>query len=101
MTNGWRRGPGGGRATVVGGARELAVELRRELGRGARPGAVRNGDDPEGASVLVYLLGRDSREDDERALKRARRARVPIVALVTAAASEGVSFPYVLATDVV
>ena len=86
---------------VVGGARELAGVLRRELGRGASPGAVRSNDDPKGAAVLVYLLGGAPTEDDERALKRARRARVPIVAVVAGSVSDDISIPYVLATDIV
>jgi uncharacterized protein (DUF697 family) len=86
---------------VVGGARELAGVLRRELGRDAKPGAVRSYDDPKGAAVLVYLLGGVPSEDDESALKRARRARVPIIAVVAGSVSHDVSIPYVLATDVI
>lgn len=89
------------RPLVVGGARELAAVLRRELGAGARPGAVRDSDAPEGGAVLVYVLGRDPDADDEAALRRARRARVPIVAVAAGPVSHGVSLPYVLATDVV
>src|SRR4051812_43004344 len=77
-----------GKPLVVGGARALVPALRKELGGGG-------GDDPRGAAIYVHILGAD---DDEAALKRARRARVPIVAL----APESVeSVPYVLATDVV
>ena len=80
---------------VVGGARELAAVLRRELGRDAKPGGMRADDVPKGGAVYVHVLGAS---DDEAALKRARRARVPIVAV----ASEDVDeVPYVLATDVV
>ncbi len=86
---------------VVGGARELAEVLRRELARGAQPGAIRADDSPEGAAVLVYVLGRDPGEADEEALKRARRARTPVVAVVVGPVSEDVSIPYVFATDVV
>ena len=86
---------------VVGGARELAAVLRRELGRGAAPGGVGTGDEPEGAAVLVYVLGGEPGDDDVAALKRARRARVPIVAVVAGRLDEDVSIPYVLATDVV
>ncbi|HET7571701.1 MAG TPA: hypothetical protein VFJ77_03420 [Gaiellaceae bacterium] len=85
----------------VGGARELAEVLRRELARGAAPGAVRAGDSPEGAAVLVYVLGRDPDEEDERALRRARRARTPIVAVAAGPVSDDASIPYVLATSVV
>ena len=86
---------------VVGGARELAAMLRKELGRGAVAGAVRSSDEPEGAALLVYVLGREPNEEDERALKRARRARVPIVAVAAGSGGEDVAIPYVLATDVV
>lgn len=90
-----------GKPLVVGGARELAAVLRRELGKGATPGAIRENDDPRGAAVFVCVLGRESTEDDEQALKRARRARVPIVAVAAGHLSDDVSIPFVLATDVV
>ena len=86
---------------VVGGARELAVVLRRELARGAKPGAVRQIDDPKGAAVFVYVLGREPTAEDEQALKRARRARVPIVAVAAGPVADDVTIPYVLATDIV
>jgi len=89
------------RPLVVGGARELATVLRRELARGGAPGAVRESDDPRGGLVLVYVLGRDPDGRDEDALKRARRARVPIVAVAVGPVSESRSIAYVLATDVV
>jgi len=85
---------------VVGGARELAAVLRKELGRDGARGAVGAGDDVEGAAVLVYVLGHEPGEDDERALRRARRARVPIVA-VAAGPVPDVAIPFVLAADVV
>jgi uncharacterized protein (DUF697 family) len=86
---------------VVGGARELAGVLRKELGRGAKPGAVRADDDPKGGAVYVYVLGHAPTSDDEAALKRARRARVPIVAVAAGPLGDDVSLPYVLATDVI
>jgi uncharacterized protein (DUF697 family) len=86
---------------VVGGARELAAVLRREIGRGAVAGAVRDGEEPEGAAVLVYVLGRDPDEEDEAALARARRARVPIVAVAAGPVSDDVAIPQVRATDLV
>jgi len=86
---------------VVGGARELAAVLRRELGREAKPGAVRHDDEPKGAAVLVYVLAHEPSEEDGLALKRARRARVPIVAVAVGRVAEDVSIPFVLATDVV
>jgi len=79
---------------AVGGARELAAVLRRELARDATPGAVRADDAPEGASVFVYVAAADV---DEAVLKRARRARVPIVAVT----GDDGDLPFVLATDVV
>jgi uncharacterized protein (DUF697 family) len=85
---------------VVGGARELAAVLRKELGRGAKSGAVRADDEPKGGAVYVYVLGRDPTEADEAALKRARRARVPIVAVAAGPLSDDATIPYVLATDV-
>ncbi len=90
-----------GRPLVVGGAPELAAVLRRELGRDACPGGVRAGDAPEGAAVLVYVLAREPGRDDEAALRRARRARVPIVAVAVGPIADDLSLPHVLATDIV
>jgi uncharacterized protein (DUF697 family) len=89
-----------GKPLAVGGARELASVLRRELARGAKPGAIRQVDEPRGAAVFVYVLGHAPTPEDEQALKRARRARVPIVAVVAGSIGD-VTIPYVLATDVV
>jgi uncharacterized protein (DUF697 family) len=86
---------------AVGGARELAAVLRRELGRDASRGAVRHDDEPRGAAVYVHVLGGAPTEDDKTALKRARRARVPIVAVATGRIPADVSVPFVLATDIV
>jgi uncharacterized protein (DUF697 family) len=77
------------RPLVVGGARALVPTLRAKLGVGG-------GDDPRGAAVYVHVWADDG--SDEEALKRARRARVPIVAVVP---EEIDDVPYVLATDVV
>jgi uncharacterized protein (DUF697 family) len=90
-----------GKPLVVGGARELAVVLRRELGRDAAPGAIRHHDDPKGAAVLVYVLGHAPTPEDAEALKRARRARVPIVVVQVGQVPEDVTIPFVYATDVV
>jgi uncharacterized protein (DUF697 family) len=79
------------RPIVVGGA--LAEVLRRELARGGQANAVRVGA-PEDAAIYVHVVGG---QGDEEALKRAHRARVPIVAV----AEGGGPVPYVLATDVV
>lgn len=85
------------RPLQVGGA--LASQLAKELGAGARPGAVRVGGRPEDAGVLVRVLGGAPTEEDERELRAARRARVPVVAVQTG--TEVFDVPYVLATDVV
>jgi len=80
------------RPLVVGGAAELARALERELARGGEAGAVRVGP-PKGGSVYVHLVT----GDDESALRAARKARVPIVAV----APRVEPLPYVLATDIV
>jgi uncharacterized protein (DUF697 family) len=80
----------------VDGARQLAPVLARELARGGDATAVLVGA-PEGAAALVYVLAGAPTEADEEALRRANRARVPIVCV-----ADGVRrVPYVLATDVV
>jgi uncharacterized protein (DUF697 family) len=90
-------------STSAGDTRPIAVAgpladvLRRELVRGGDESAVRVADDPRGAAVLVYVLGRAVTDTDEEVLKRARRARVPIVAV----AEDAGRIPYVLATDIV
>jgi uncharacterized protein (DUF697 family) len=84
---------------VVEGAPALAETLRRELARGARPGAVRGGS-AEGADALVYVLAAAPTAEDEERLKQARRKRVPVVA-VLAGPELDPRVPYVFATDVV
>lgn len=80
------------RPVAVGGATEIARTLERELTRGGDASAVRIGT-PDGAVVYVHI----ATGDDEPALKAARRARVPIVA-VSFGEDE---LPFVYATDVV
>jgi uncharacterized protein (DUF697 family) len=77
---------------AIGGATEIARTLERELVRGGEASAVKIGD-PEDAAVYVHV----ATGDDEPALKRARRMRVPIVAVVF----DDADLPYVYATDVV
>jgi uncharacterized protein (DUF697 family) len=85
---------------AVGGARELAPLLRQQLLRGrGEPEAVRLGD-PEGAYMYVHVLAGEVGDDDVALLHRARRARVPVVA-VAAGFADGTTIPYVFATDVV
>jgi uncharacterized protein (DUF697 family) len=86
---------------AVGGAKELAAVLRRELTRGGVAEAVREGT-AQGAAALVYVIAGDVGEEDERALREASRAGVPIVAVLTGpAASTPPTVPYVLASEVV
>jgi uncharacterized protein (DUF697 family) len=88
---------GDARPLVVSGA--LASQLGKELSRGAHPGAVRVDGRAQDASVLVRVLAGEPTEDDERELRAAKRAKVPLVAIQTG--REDVDVPYVLATDVV
>lgn len=85
------------RPLQVSGA--LASQLEKELARGGAPGAVRSGGRVEDAAVLVRVLGGKPTEEDERELREAKRARVPVVAVQTG--TEALDIPYVLATDVV
>lgn len=77
---------------ALGGAGEIARTLERALTRGGDSSAVRVGA-PQGAAVYVHI----ATGDDEGALRAARRARVPIVAV----AFDDEPLPYVLATDIV
>jgi uncharacterized protein (DUF697 family) len=83
---------GDSRPLAIGGAQELARALAREFSRDGDSAAVRVGS-PEGALLYVHV----ATGDDEAELKRARRARVPIVAVT----SRDEPLPFVLATDVV
>ena len=85
------------RPLQVSGA--LAAQLEKELARGAAPGAVRAAGRIEDAAILVRVLGGAPTEEDERELRAAKRAKVPVVAVQTGA--EVFDIPYVLATDVV
>ena len=91
------RGAGDQRPLVVSGA--LASQLAKELGRGASPGAVRVDARPEDGAAVVRVLAGAPTEEDERVLRAAKRAKVPVVAVQTG--PDDVDVPYVLATDVV
>ena len=86
------------RPLVVSGP--LADQLARQLGEGAAPGAVTTGGSLEGAAALIRILGGAPGEEDERELRAANRARVPVLAVQTSGQLD-VPVPYVLATDVV
>jgi len=85
-----RRGAGDQRPLAVSGARELVPILARELRAGGDPSAVVE-DRVEGAALLVWVG-----PPDKTALRAARSAGVPIVAV-----SDERRVPYVLAEDVV
>jgi uncharacterized protein (DUF697 family) len=77
----------------------LAEQLAKELSRGAAPGAVRVAGRVGDAACLVRVLAGAPTEEDERELKAAKRAKVPVVVVQTG--TEDFDVPYVLATDVV
>jgi uncharacterized protein (DUF697 family) len=84
---------------VVEGPPVLAESLRRDLGRDARPGAVRGGS-PQGAHAFVLVLAGPPGTEDEELLKLAHRKGVPTIAVLAGPGLEP-RVPYVLATDVV
>jgi uncharacterized protein (DUF697 family) len=83
----------------VDGAPALAEALGKELARDSGPSAVRVGLTGD-AEALVYVLAHPPTEEDERKLAAARRAKVPIVAVLAGPELEP-RVPNVLATDVV
>jgi uncharacterized protein (DUF697 family) len=84
---------------VLGGARSLVDALRRELLRDGDPSAIRDASlgALDGAAALVYVLAGEPTEEDERALRAADMANVPIVVL---GPDPTTPVPYVLATDI-
>jgi uncharacterized protein (DUF697 family) len=83
---------------VVTGAPALAEPLREELARGGHPSSVQ-AHGVEAASALVHALAAPPADEDERVLKQAHRARVPIVCVL--AGELDTTVPFVLATDIV
>jgi uncharacterized protein (DUF697 family) len=85
---------------AIGGASDRAPLLRQQFLRGgADPGAVQLGE-PEGADVYVRVFSREPGAEDEAVMRRARRAHVPVIAVVVGPSGDE-PIPYVLATDVV
>jgi uncharacterized protein (DUF697 family) len=84
---------------AVSGPPALVGALREQLARGGEASAVR-ADALEGAALLVHVLAAAPAEADERILKAAHRARVPIVVVLAGPGLDD-RVPYVLATDVV
>ena len=77
----------------------LAEQLARELRAGGEPGLVRTSGEPARAAAVVRVVAGAATAEDERTMREAARALVPVVAVQTAARS--VRLPYVLAEDVV
>lgn len=77
----------------------LAGSLEKDLARGGSANAVSSRGRVEDAAVLVRVLAGKPTEEDEKALRAANRARVPVLAVQTS--PESFDVPYVLATDVI
>ncbi len=87
---------------VVAGARGLASALRKELVEGGVGSAVREQEGVEDAAALIYVLAGPLREEDEDVLRKAGRAKVPIVCVLTGPGTEEApAIPYVRAGDVI
>jgi uncharacterized protein (DUF697 family) len=78
----------------------LAEQLACALAAGGDASAIRTGGPPQDVEALIYVLGGAVTEEDERVLKLAHRARVPII-VVAAGRDAPERIPFVLATDVV
>ena len=91
----------GAHVLAVGGAGDLAPELRQQFLRGrAEPDAVRLGG-PTGADAYVHVLAGEPQEADVDVLRLARLAHVPVIAVARGPARSEGTIPYVLATDIV
>jgi uncharacterized protein (DUF697 family) len=91
----------GDHVLAIGGASESAGLLRQQFLRGqADPGAVRLGG-PEGADVYVHVLEGEPADEDAASLQRARRGRVPAIAVAVGLSAGTATIPYVPATGVV
>jgi hypothetical protein len=77
----------------------LAEQLARELVAGGDPALVRTSGDPAAAAAVLRIVAGSATREDERVLRAAARALVPVVAVQTA--DRSVRLPYVLAEDVV
>jgi hypothetical protein len=77
----------------------LAEQLARELRAGGEPGLVRTSGEPAEAAAFVRVVAGAATAEDERTMRDATRALVPVVAVQTA--SRSVRLPYVLPEDVV
>jgi uncharacterized protein (DUF697 family) len=87
------------RTLAVAGARRPAAALGRELAEGADSGSIVGEDELEEAEALVYLLGARPRSEDRSRLRKAAKARVPVICVRIGGKPE--PLPGVLATDIV
>ena len=85
---------------AVTGPPALGGTLRKELARGGDATLVREGP-IDGAAVLVHVVAGPHSADDERALRGAHAAKVPIVVVLADPSLDDRAVPYVLATDIV
>jgi uncharacterized protein (DUF697 family) len=85
------------RPLVISGP--LAAQLEKGISRGAAPGAVRLDGRPEDAAVFVRVLAGAPSPEDEKLLRAADQAKVPVVVVQTG--TDVYDIPYVLATEVV
>jgi hypothetical protein len=77
----------------------LAEQLARELREGGDPSLVRTSGEPGDAAALVRVVAGSTTLEDERVMRAAARALVPVVAVQVA--ERPVRLPYVLPEDVV
>jgi hypothetical protein len=77
----------------------LAEHLARRLAAGGDPSLVRTTGDPARAAAVVRIVAGPATPEDERVLRSATRALVPVVVVQTG--NPSVRLPYVLATNVV
>lgn len=86
------------RPLALGGARSLVDALQRELVRDGEPSAVRVASTGLGdAAALVYVLAGEPTQEDERVLRAADVAGVP---LLIVGPEPTAPIPYALATDI-
>jgi uncharacterized protein (DUF697 family) len=86
---------------VVSGPPGLAQILLEDLRRGGVAAAVREQGPLEGGAALIIVLAGPPTAEDEHLLGEASRRRIPIVAVVPAAAGVAGHVPYVLDENVV
>jgi CO dehydrogenase/acetyl-CoA synthase epsilon subunit len=78
----------------------LAEQLMRELAAGGDSAAVRTGGSPEDVAALLYVIGDEVTEEDERVLKLAHRARVPTI-VIAAGRETPLRIPFARASSMI